>query len=70
MRKADAVTRLVALLRITACKAVSSGKGNSAPLSPISPPSAPMIAPPVERRPSRYVFAGRVVIGKTTPDAM
>ena len=53
--KADATTmRLMALLRITACKAanrkppISSGNRNSAPPSPISPPSAPMIAPPAK----------------------
>src|SRR5262249_51132363 len=45
-------TRLIALLRITACSAVnrnapiSSGNRNSAPPKPIRPPSAPMIAPP------------------------
>ena len=51
--KAEATTtRLIALLRITACSAanrnapISSGNRNSAPPKPIRPPSAPMIAPP------------------------
>src|SRR5277367_5697878 len=45
-------TRLIALLRITACSAanrnapISSGNRNSAPPSPINPPSAPITAPP------------------------
>ena len=55
IRKGKAVattTRLMALLRMTASNAtnlktpISSGSRNSAPPSPISPPSAPMIAPP------------------------
>lgn len=45
-------TRLIALLRITAWSAakrnapINSGNRNSAPPRPISPPIAPMIAPP------------------------
>ena len=51
--KADVTTtRLIALLRMTASRAakrnapISNGKRNSAPPSPINPPSAPMTAPP------------------------
>jgi hypothetical protein len=51
--KAEATTtRLIALLRITACSAtnrnapIRSGYRNSAPPKPISPPSAPIIGPP------------------------
>lgn len=54
-RKGRAVattTRLIALLSITASSAakrnapIRSGRRNSAPPSPIRPPSAPMTAPP------------------------
>ena len=76
--KADATTtRLMALLRITACKAanrktpISSGNRNSAPPSPISPPSAPMIAPPAKTIEALRVVGGaRVVAGMTAPGAM
>ena len=53
--RADAtVTRLIALLRMTACRApkrnapIRSGNRNSAPPKPIRPPSAPMTAPPAK----------------------
>ena len=55
-------TRLMALLRITACKApkrkapISSGSRNSAPPKSINPPSAPMITPPPNAAGALRVF--------------
>ena len=70
-------TRLMALLRITACKAanrktpISSGNRNSAPPRPIRPPRAPIIAPLAKAADVlRIADGGRVVVGMTAPDAM
>ena len=54
--------RLMALLRITASSAakrnapMSNGNLNSAPPSPMRPPSAPMAVPPTEAKPSLRAF--------------
>jgi len=62
--KAEATTtRLIDLLRITACSAanrnapISSGSRNSAPPRPIKPPNAPITAPPINANGMRRVAA-------------